>query len=304
MTVPNIPGVPALPPAPQRTTPQAEFRPKADAFMAALPPFGVALNATVAAINAAITYVAESLATIGGYLVTALAVRDATLAAANLALNAPGTMATSLSPVTIGAGEKVFEIQPGKSLGSGPTVSAGVRGDGTKRMLGPIVSYDKVTGELRMRSDSFEGAGEFADWEIMLAAGDAMPAATKEDIWAGTTAGKVITPKIEAEADAFQDIAYSATLAWNVATQGRHVRVVLAGNPNMQVPSGMKLGRYYVMLLGSGAGGARSWTFPSLFDFGGINPTPSTAANKWDALRLQCTDEAAGACKATFVKAG
>lgn len=300
------PTITPLPPAPQRSDLPAVFRAKSDAFVAALVVFAVQ-------VGVAIGWMAETMAAIvadriqtGLDRVSAAASAGAAAASALTAVQAPGSIATTTATLTPGLGLQAFQIQQNKLLIPGHNVSIGLTADGSRRMIGPVKSYNAGTGDIEVDVEAFFGAVTPATgWSVGLSPPGAIPIASKEEIWAGTGAGKAITAPVQAAADEFQTVAYAPTLALNFATQGHHLKVVLAGNPTIPVPSGMRDGQYYVVMLGTGAGGVRSWVMPGVFDWGQAGvPVPSTIAGKFDTMRLQCIDTATGASKATFIKAG
>lgn len=167
----------ALPTAPSRADP-ANFRTRADAFMAALPTFAtetntvageVNANATTATTQAGIATTQAGIATTQAGIATTQASNAA--ASALTALNAPGTSATSTSSLTIGTGAKSLTIQTGKSIVVGMTlVIARTSAPTTTRMSGVVTSYDSGTGALGVTVDSVTGSGTHTDWTVSLSA--------------------------------------------------------------------------------------------------------------------------------------
>ena len=167
----------ALPTAPSRADP-ANFRSRADAFMAALPTFAtetntvageVNTNATTATTQAGIATTQAGIATTQAGNASASAAAAA--ASALTALNAPGTSATSTSSLTIGTGAKSLTIQTGKSIVAGMTlVIARTSAPTTTRMSGVVTSYDSGTGALGVTVDSVTGSGTHTDWTVSLSA--------------------------------------------------------------------------------------------------------------------------------------
>ena len=300
------PTITPLPPAPQRSDLPGIFRAKSDAFVAALVVFASQVAAVIVWMAEMVAAVVADRVQTGQDRVSAALSAGAAAASALTAVQAPGTIASTIATLTPGLGLQAFQIQQNKLLIPGHNVSIGLQANGSRRMVGPVKSYDPATGNIVVDVEAFFGAATPATgWSIGLSPPGAIPIASKEEIWAGTDNGKAITAAGEAAADEFQTVAYASTLALNFATQGRHLKVVLAGNPTIPVPSGMRDGRYYAIMLGTGAGGVRTWVMPGIFDWGPAGvPVPSTVAGKFDTVRLQCIDAATGACKATFVKAG
>lgn len=167
----------ALPTAPSRADP-ANFRTRADAFMAALPTFATETNTVAGEVNTNATTAttqAGIATTQAGNAATsasnALLSENAAAASALTALNAPGTSATSTSSLTIGTGAKSLTIQTGKSIVVGMTlVIARTSAPTTTRMSGVVTSYDSGTGALGVTVDSVTGSGTHTDWTISLSA--------------------------------------------------------------------------------------------------------------------------------------
>ena len=167
----------ALPTAPSRADP-ANFRTRADAFMAALPTFATETNTVAGEVNTNATNAATSASTATTQAGTATtqagnasASAAAAAASALTALNAPGTSATSTSSLSIGTGAKSLTIQTGKSIVVGMTlVIARTSAPTTTRMSGVVSSYDSGTGALGVTVDSVTGSGTHTDWTVSLSA--------------------------------------------------------------------------------------------------------------------------------------
>lgn len=167
----------ALPTAPSRADP-ANFRTRADAFMAALPTFASETNTVAGEVNTNATNAATSASTATTQAGTATtqagnasASAAAAAASALTALNAPGTSATSTTSLSIGTGAKSLTIQTGKSIVVGMTlVIARTSAPTTTRMSGVVTSYDSGTGALGVTVDSVTGSGTHTDWTVSLSA--------------------------------------------------------------------------------------------------------------------------------------
>jgi biotin carboxyl carrier protein len=167
----------ALPTAPSRADP-ANFRTRADAFMAALPTFASETNTVAGEVNTNATNAATSASTATTQAGTATtqagnasASAAAAAASALTALNAPGTSATSTTSLSIGTGAKSLTIQTGKSIVVGMTlVIARTSAPTTTRMSGVVSSYDSGTGALGVTVDSVTGSGTHTDWTVSLSA--------------------------------------------------------------------------------------------------------------------------------------
>ena len=167
----------ALPTPPSRDDP-ANFRTRADAFMAALPTFATETNTVAGEVNTNATNAATSASTATTQAGTATtqagnasASAAAAAASALTALNAPGTSATSASSVAVGTGAKSLTIQTGKGIVVGMSVViARTSAPATTRMSGVVTSYDSGTGALGVTVDSVTGSGTYTDWTVSLSA--------------------------------------------------------------------------------------------------------------------------------------
>lgn len=167
----------ALPTAPSRADP-ANFRTRADAFMAALPTFATETNTVAGEVNTNASNAATSASTAttqAGTATTQASNASASAAAASAsaltALNAPGTSATSTSSLAVEPGPKSLTIQTGKSIVGGMTlVIARTSAPTTTRMSGVVSSYDSGTGALGVTVDSVTGSGTHTDWTVSLSA--------------------------------------------------------------------------------------------------------------------------------------
>lgn len=77
--------------------------------------------------------------------------------------------AVSATSLTLTAGEKTANIGAGKAFKPGQTiVFADMSNPTTKRMSGPISSYDKATGALTFVAQVMHGEGTVADWMVTV----------------------------------------------------------------------------------------------------------------------------------------
>ena len=132
--------IPALPTAPSRDRP-ALFASESDAFLTALDPWAVAVDA-----------VAQEVA--------ANAVLAATSASA---ISLPDYTDISNSSLELGLGTKVFATSAGKLWGPGMPVVARTS---TYYMRGTVVSY--AGGTLTLNIEAFFGAGTHTSWTLAL----------------------------------------------------------------------------------------------------------------------------------------
>lgn len=176
--MPTIPTpVPALPtPTPSRLDP-TNFRARMDARLAADPAHTDAMNALAsnvygnaveAAASATTAIAAQNSAAASSGAASVQA--GAAAASAASAMNSPGTNGTSPTSSTIGLGSKTLATQAGKAWSVGQVVSIAVTAAPTVRMVGPITSYNGVTGSLTVNVEQVFGSGTFAAWTIAIGA--------------------------------------------------------------------------------------------------------------------------------------
>lgn len=88
---------------------------------------------------------------------------------AQSALLAPGTSASSTTPITIGQGDKTFIIETGKLFVEGMTLKA-YSSSSKFWLIGSVHSYNSGTGELILNVSTDFGVGTYSDWTISLSA--------------------------------------------------------------------------------------------------------------------------------------
>ncbi|MHB8808970.1 MAG: hypothetical protein ACYC9M_03015 [Desulfobulbaceae bacterium] len=174
----------ALSPAPSTTDPD-NFAARADELLGALPTFVTEANAleanvvakeasAVAAQSAAENAQAAAEAQVAlaaGQVTLAMAQKTLAESAAQTAINAPGTNATSTTGLTIDKVVQTLTIQPGKALVPGMwVICADTAAPGTNYMAGPITAYNTETGSLTFTATVAVGAGTLAAWTVSLTA--------------------------------------------------------------------------------------------------------------------------------------
>ena len=196
----------ALPTAPSRADP-ANFRTRADAFMAALPTFAtetntvageVNTNASNAATSASTATTQAGIATTQAGITTTQAGIATTKAAeavasALTAVNAPGTSATSVSGLAVGTGSKSLTIQTGKAISVGMFMTITSTASPENWMHGEVTSYDSGTGALIINVETAAGAGTISAWTVAVSgpkgptgqAGASLSGATTLDLTSG-----------------------------------------------------------------------------------------------------------------------
>ena len=178
----TIPALPAL----SRTSPT--FRADLDAlFLTQLPATTGAINAAILEIDADVVAADASATTATTAKVDAQLARDAAQASAASAVLAPGTSATSTTPLTVGSGDKELTIQVGKQFSAGQWLVFSSAADPAVQMTGAALSHNNATGALAVRvlPGNYSGSGTFADWVVALTAA---PVATPLIVSATTTA--------------------------------------------------------------------------------------------------------------------
>lgn len=235
---------------------------------------------------------------------------DAAAAAAS-ALGGTGSIATSTTSLTITSGADIaLDVGTGKTFAAGQKVGvARTSAPTTSAMYGTVKTYSGSTLTVTIATGDFIGSGTFSDWTVSptlygppsartisaggLATGGGdlsanrtitVTAATVADIWAGTATDKVIHPKVQSDANAFQVLTYGATTNWDTNAKGYNSIVTLTGDTIMGAPTNLKDGWPYTQMVKQDATGGRvvtSWN--AIFDWGALGPPVlSTGANKVD----------------------
>lgn len=95
---------------------------------------------------------------------------QAAAASAATALAAPGTNATSVTPVTIANAVQInMVIQAGKSIVSGMNIVAAVTASASvNQMHGIVDSYNGATGAIAFTTDLVKGGGTYAAWTLSI----------------------------------------------------------------------------------------------------------------------------------------
>lgn len=163
MAVPYVSAVPT--PTPTRAD-AGNFDARAEATLGAFPGFVDEVNVLGEFVNACASAAAASAAS---------------------AANSPGTNATSTTPQAIQLGpDGPFYIQTGKNFVVGQWVNIARTSEPLKYMIGPILSYDGVTGAMIVDVQRINGSGSYNDWTISLSA-PVLADGTPRNLAAGST---------------------------------------------------------------------------------------------------------------------
>lgn len=158
--------IPTLPTPPNSVTRPGTFNSDSDATFAKLPEVVTAFNANVPLLNEVVSTAGETKAAVQASASAADESADRSEAAAHSALNAPGSLATSTTELTIAVGEPNLVVQPGKALRPGMYVTCSAPGG--QLMYGRILAYDTVTGDLQLFVLLVDGAGTFSQWTVAV----------------------------------------------------------------------------------------------------------------------------------------
>jgi hypothetical protein len=116
-------------------------------------------------------------------------------ASASIALNAPGTSATSATSLTIGTGSKSFTLaQTGKAFSLGQSVIISNTASPSNWMAGAITAFNSGTGAMTVNVLLTNGSGTVASWTISLTA--PIPSGTWPITAQSVADGAVTTAKI------------------------------------------------------------------------------------------------------------
>jgi hypothetical protein len=128
-----------LPTPPSRNDPN-NFSARSDAFLGALPGMAAQMNAVAAQ----------------------------TQAAANSAINAPGTLANTSTTMTLGTGTRSFTVQAGKAYIAGQFVLIAATIQPGAYMNGQITAYDASSGAMTVAVGYAQGVGSASAWNVAL----------------------------------------------------------------------------------------------------------------------------------------
>jgi hypothetical protein len=139
----------------------AAYRATVEDFLNELTPFSSEVNASIGAMNTAVTDVDAD-------RVAAQIASDAAVAAyaGLVAADASASSGTSASAVAIGTGTKSFTASTARLWYPGMAIILRSLAGAANYMAGRVLSYDVGTGALQVDVLVVGGAGTFADWQI------------------------------------------------------------------------------------------------------------------------------------------
>lgn len=271
----EIPLITAIPTDPPSTSDPANFDARADAFLGNFPAFGAQINATATGMNAAAEEMETAVAEIS--------------AAALVAADAAGLVGRSISPLVVGAGTKTISLLVAKPslVVLNRRVVIVQLSDPTIRMFGTISSVTSSSAfTVTVVSSGSFGSGSFSSWQIIDAAFFGA-AATKEDLWAGTSDAAAPTPKTFRDAKVWVALVDGATVTPN-GLVGRNFTWTIGGNRALAAITNCSPNDTFLLEITQDGTGSRilAWASGVYFRAGGL-PVLSTAAAGKDYLQLR-----------------
>lgn len=313
--------IPTLPPAPNSNDP-GNFADEMDDFLAALPNFVSAVNAEGAALTGIISGGTTSLnlivssgtsslnaivstgsTTLSGIVTGGLASLNAKIAEGQTALDlkistglasldaklaTAGFTATSTTSNVVELGTKTWTVQTNRAFAPGMyLIIADSAAPSVNYMVGQVTAYNAGTGALTVFIVAFFGSGTKTAWTFSLSAPTTYLFATKEEIWSGASAGKVTSPKIWQDAQAFVDLGdVSGTITLDLKA-GINFKLRLVGNATLADPTNKWDGSVGIVSVTQDATGGRTLALASAIKKA-ASFTLSTPAGATDAFTLWC----------------
>lgn len=267
--IPNIPT-----PVPSTDDP-GNFDDRADDTLVAMPPAIDGMNDAADNVYANAVEVFDKAAEIA--------------AAALVATDAAGLVGRSSSPLVVGAGVKtvgLLEAKPKLAVVNKRVVIVQIS-DPTIRMFGTISSVTSSSAfAVTVVSSGAFGSGSFSSWQIIDAAFFGA-AATKEDLWAGTSDAAAPTPKTIRDAKVWVPLIDGATVTPN-GLVGRNFTWTIGGNRALAAITNCSPNDTFLLEITQDGTGSRilAWASGVYFRAGGL-PVLSTAAAGKDYLQLR-----------------
>lgn len=267
--------IPPIPTPVPSTDDPGNFDARADATLGALPPAVDGMNATAVNVYTNATEVFAKAAEIE--------------AAAMVASDAAGLVGRSNSPLVVGAGTKnvgLLEAKPKLAVLNKRVVIVQLS-DPTIRMFGTIssVTSSSAFAVTVVSSGSF-GSGTFSAWQIIDAAFFGA-AATKEDLWAGTSDAAAPTPKTIRDAKIWVSLGDGPTVTPN-GLNGRNFTWTIGGNRALGAITNCSVNDTFLLEITQDGTGNRilAWASGVYYRAGGLAKL-STAAGGKDYLQLR-----------------
>lgn len=267
--IPNIPT-----PVPSADDP-GNFDDRADDTLVAMPPAIDGMNDAADNVYANAVEVFDKAAEIA--------------AAALVATDAAGLVGRSNSPLVVGAGTKsvtLLAAKPNLAVLNKRVVIVQIS-DPSIRMFGTISSVTSSTAfAVTVVSSGAFGSGNYSSWQIIDAAFFGS-AATKEDLWAGTSDAAAPTPKTIRDAKVWVPLIDGATVTPN-GLVGRNFTWTIGGNRALAAITNCSPNDTFLLEITQDGTGSRilAWASGVYFRAGGL-PVLSTAAGGKDYLQLR-----------------
>ncbi len=152
----------AGPPVPDSNDPESEFDPQYEAFL------DWQKNELQPKANAQAQGVYDNTVIVEGAVDVATDAALAAVAAAASAINSPGTQGTSTTSMAMTVATKIFVTDAGKDWALGQPMAISRTSAPATQMFGPLLAYNKVTGDMSVGVDTVKGSGTYTDWTIAL----------------------------------------------------------------------------------------------------------------------------------------
>lgn len=273
--------IPPFPPPPSSADP-ANFDARADAFLGSFPAFQVAANQLADDLNARADDVDAAAAEVEE---RALEVSAAAMSAANAA----GLVGRSISQLVVGPGTKNITLLAAKPelVVLNRRVVLAQLSDPSIKMFGTIssVTSSSVFAVTVVSSGVF-GSGSYSSWSIIDAAFFGS-AATKEELWAGTSDASATSPKTFRDARIWVPLTDAATVTPD-GRNGRNFTWTIAGNRLLGAITNTAPNDTFLLEITQDATGGRdiAWAAGVYYRAGGL-PALSDAPNAKDYLQLR-----------------
>ena len=194
-----------------------------------------------------------------------------------------------MSPLTVGAGAKAVTLQEPKPKLAvlNKRVVLVQLSDPSIKMFGTISAFASASAfTVTVVSSGAFGSGQYSSWSVIDAAFFAS-AATKEDLWAGTTDAAATSPKTLRDGKVWVNLADGATVAPD-GMNGRNFLWTIGGNRTLGAITRCSVNDTFLIEVTQDGTGNRilAWASGVYYRAGGL-PKLSTAAGGKDYLQLR-----------------